>query len=215
MSPDSTHVARNEIDDPDVPPGEEQLVSVLNELEAAWRRCGAPIADALAPGLNSDEIDALTKSAELTVPPGLKLWWGWHNGIDPGCDDPAASDTGMAYNLISLQQALEIRAMHLDVCGEPYNEETADVYWRTSWLPFAGPGKDLLFVDTASPAATPVREKNWIWEELLTVRAFTLTEVAEAWLHVVARGWVFWVPDAGAWDMRPDLPLYLRMSSLI
>ena len=207
--------ASGDLDDPDVPRTEGRLVSVLNELEAAWRRCGAPIADALAPGLSSDEIDALTMSAELTVPPGLKLWWGWHNGIDPSCGDPAASDTGMAYNLISLQQALEIRAMLLDVCGEPYNEETADVYWRASWLPFAGPGKDLLFVDTSDTRATPVRELNWAWEEFLTVRADTLTEVAEAWLHVVTRGWVFWVPDAGAWDMRPDLPLYLRMSSLI
>jgi hypothetical protein len=47
------------------------------------------------------------------------------------------------------------------------------------------------------------------------VRAWTLTEVVEAWSHVLERGWVYWVPDADAWGTRPDLPLYLSMSGLI
>ncbi len=209
MNSDSTH-------DPQDEHREGQLVSVLNELEAAWRNCGAPIADALAPGLEPEQIDALTAAADLVVPNGLKLWWGWHNGLSQGATNLAELDTGLTYDLISLQQALEIRATLLAEASEPIDDLLPDIYWHASWLPVVGSAHTCLFVDTANPSATPVREKNWIWEELLTVRAGTLTEVAEAWLHVLNRGWVYRTDGPhGGWSEHPGMPLYMRMSSLI
>jgi hypothetical protein len=195
---------------------EGQLVSVLNELEAAWRSGGAPIAESLAPGLEPAQIDDLTAADDLVVPDGLKLWWGWHNGIVPGSTSPSDLETGMTYALISLQQALEIRSTLLAEAGDPIDDLLPDVYWRESWLPVVGSAHTCLFVDAADPSATPVREKNWTWEELLTVRAGTLTEIAEAWLHVLTRGWVYRAggPHDG-WSDRPGIPLYLRKSSLI
>jgi hypothetical protein len=167
------------------------------------------------PGLSSEEIDALAVPADLVVPDGLKLWWGWHNGIDPECTNPYAWQTGMGYDVISLQQALQIRATLLAETGEPIDDLLPDIYWSESWLPLVGSAHTCLFVDTANPAATPVREKNWMWDELLTVRAGSVLEVAEAWLHVLTRGWRHYPGGpAGGWDERPGMPLYMRKSSL-
>ena len=73
-----------------------------------------------------------------------------------------------------------------------------------------------LYVDTQDGSSgTPVRRLNRTWTAVHMVRALTLTKVAEAWLEIPTRGWVYGVPDAEGWDMRPDTPLYLRVSGLI
>jgi hypothetical protein len=49
LSREGTQSGSGDLDDPHVPRTEGRLVSVLDELEASWRRCGAPIAGALPP----------------------------------------------------------------------------------------------------------------------------------------------------------------------
>jgi cell wall assembly regulator SMI1 len=53
-----------------------------DRLAALWRAQGAPIAQHLAPGLTSAELDGYERSSGLTLPAELRQWWGWHNGVN-------------------------------------------------------------------------------------------------------------------------------------
>jgi hypothetical protein len=86
------------------------LADRLVELESAWRGMGAPIADALAPGLSRELMTVMARNEGLVLPEALYTWWGWHNGVDPDYPHPHRATTGLLYDLISFQQALSLRA---------------------------------------------------------------------------------------------------------
>lgn len=206
----------SEIDDADVASNERSLLSVLSELGELWQAMGAPISISLAAGLSREEIEALAKRAGLTVPAALCEWWGWHNGTDPLSTHPDRRDTGTTYDFLSLEEALAIRARLMAEIVEPMGRN-GEIYWRSSWLPFAGGNGWALFVDTAkTTGSVVVHSLCSTWEEVETARAGSLTEVAEAWLHVLTRGWVYRSGGIdGGWNDRPGIPLYMRTSGLI
>jgi hypothetical protein len=197
--------------------GDGRLFRTLDEVQAAWTRMGAPIAGLLAPGLSPEEIDAVAATEGILVPPELKHWWGWRNGTHPEATHREKRSTGTDFDLLSLDEALALRRELLSLfASSPAPEELPEWQWRPHWLPFAGVWNSALYVDTQSgSSATPIRRLDSTWADIHKVRAFTLTEVAEAWLEVLSRGWAYWVPDTQGWDMRPDIPLYLRTSGLI
>ena len=196
---------------------ERRLLDTLGRLESLWLDARASIATSLAEGLSPDEIDSIAGKSGLFIPDGLKKWWGWHNGTDPNATDPGRRETGVGLDLLSLEESLALREELLsDFKVSPAPEELPEWYWRPNWLPFAGRWNGALFVDTSERSTgTHVRMLDAMWEDVHLVRAWTLTEVAEAWSHLLERGWAYWVPDAHAWGIRPDLPLYLRRSGLI
>lgn len=194
---------------------ERRLPLLLSALERSWRVVGAPIADCLAPGLPPDEIDSLSAAVGLVLPEGLRIWWGWHNGIRPDATDPERASTGFGFDFISLQEALDNRAELLRDASEPLDRE-GQMYWRSTWLPFVGRAGGTLFVDTATYGSSPVRTLTWEWEDLLKVRAWSITEVVETWTYVLAREWVYREPGAeGGWTQSDNLPLHLTLSGLL
>jgi hypothetical protein len=54
--------------------------ALLDELGGRWRDLGAPISDALRPGLTDAEIGALTAPLGLVLPEEARRWWRWHDG---------------------------------------------------------------------------------------------------------------------------------------
>jgi hypothetical protein len=197
-------------------PDETGLVQVLRQLESAWRRQGAPIADTLMPGLGANEVDERASEEGVIIPAGLKSWWGWHNGTDPGAVQSDSRSTGTAYDFLSIEESLERRRHLLAKFGTSDEPDLPDWYWRPSWLPFAGAGPFALFVDTSERLTyTPVRALDPMWDEIHDVRAMTLTEVAEAWLHILDRGWAEWDRILQGWSWKPSMPLYMRLSGLI
>jgi hypothetical protein len=67
---------------------ERALASLLEQLEEVLRAFGAPVADALQPGLPDDAVRAALAAEGLGAPEELIVWWGWHNGagVEPPVD---------------------------------------------------------------------------------------------------------------------------------
>jgi hypothetical protein len=65
---------------------ETQLLDrkLLDEFEARLRALGAGIVDGWAPGLTDDQIDALVRPIGIDLPEEARVWWRWHNGVQPG-----------------------------------------------------------------------------------------------------------------------------------
>lgn len=59
---------------------------LLQELHQRWRAQGAPIADALAPGIDDEQIERLTAPLGLRVSEEARVWWRWHNGVASTAD---------------------------------------------------------------------------------------------------------------------------------
>jgi hypothetical protein len=49
-------------------------------LERRLRAFGAPIVEALAPGVSAEEIRAVLDAEGLQAPDDVVAWWGWHDG---------------------------------------------------------------------------------------------------------------------------------------
>jgi hypothetical protein len=210
-------MTQGEIDNPVVSPTyDAELGASLARLEVAWRREGAAIANSLAPGRDAAETAREASAAGLVLPDCLVVWWSWHDGTDPRATHGRRRWTGTSFDLLSLDEALTLREQLLADYGTSMTKDPRQA-WRPEWMPFAGSWDNALFVDTSEKLPyTPVRLFNAEWDAVDRVRAFTLTEVAEAWLHMLERPWTRWVPEAGAWQDEPSgPPLYLTSSGLI
>jgi hypothetical protein len=98
-----------------------------------------------------------------------------------------------------ISKVLAVAAVAAAVPGLPVREELAGAAptYAVTWV--------------KAPAAG-----NSMWEEITRLRAGSLTEVAEAWLHLFARGWIYFdASPPGGWVNRPGIPLYMRLSGLI
>ena len=64
-----------------LPTAPQLTVDLLEQLAERWRRQRAPITEALSPGLDEEEMDALIAPLGLSLPVEARVWWGWHDGV--------------------------------------------------------------------------------------------------------------------------------------
>lgn len=195
----------------------------MEQLEKRWRDQGAPIADALEPGLTPAAIAALTEPLGITLPGEVARWWAWHNGA--GLERPHSREIGgPGFRYISLEEAVQKyhalrvvakRSVTQGVEGAPEFGEL-DFWWNRQWFPIVeSVGGISLACDctVAFEAATPIRAVDWSAREpgdASVARSFG--QVIEWWIAAFDAG--AWRYDRAAqqWDYRfgqipPELAL--------
>jgi hypothetical protein len=159
----------------------DDLRSALDGWAEQWRRFGAPVADALEPGISAEEIDALAAPHGLQIPLEIKVLWGWHNGagIDPATSHRhSVGPAGFEFH--SAQDALDKYVFNREV----HREGVEELYWGRSWLPFLTAGANRLYVDCDrldTFGASPVRLVSWEWENHLVDRAVSVANLVRMW----------------------------------
>jgi hypothetical protein len=191
----------------------QHLPALLARLDELWAEQGAPISHYAAPGLTDSEIDAVAAPAGIVVPPELRLWFGWHNGVlEHGPEEWWADQMVNYWKLLSLESAMELRATSLAVPRpDPADPVIGDWYWRDSWLPVSGAGNDMLYVDAGritAAALTPVFRSDVMWERGWTVPVTSSFTAAVATIvRVIEQRHFGWSEKENAWVvLNDDLP---------
>jgi hypothetical protein len=162
--------------------------AALGEFVSELRRLGAPVADALAPGLTDAEIDELLAPLGIDLPEEARRWWRWHNGTDPHA--PLASRMFGHRHLLSLQDEAS------------FNLETRDVYKDAVGIPkLLRPidQKPEIFFDCRRPGHGPV---PIYWQDDIEPPEPLLPSIGalvRCWIDVMKSGYVS-VDDQGIWQ---------------
>jgi cell wall assembly regulator SMI1 len=173
---------------------------LLAQLEDRWRACGAPVADALRPGLIDDEMDALTAPLGIHLPAEARRWWGWHDGANakPGYEAP---HLGPQRPLYPLARAVEVCITARDTQRHVFRDHDPDPdapfgpYWSPSWLPLTGQGEPVV-LDCSVSVDAPVPVRTFIFEEptVTTPGLQSIRELVSIWIEAF---------DSHAWTHDP------------
>jgi cell wall assembly regulator SMI1 len=170
---------------------------LLERLDQRLIEIGAPIAKAWRPGLTDADMDALVSELGLSLSAEIRLWWGWHDGIE----GPSLLPTvGGGWAPISLHDAVQDTIQQREKAalwrqefpGNPIGD------WADSWITFcATPSPARLASDCGAPdgSLTPVLyfdpEFN---EDPRQPKAVSMGELVHIWLGAL---------DDGTWHIDP------------
>jgi cell wall assembly regulator SMI1 len=211
---------------------EQPLARFAAQLEAAWRRAGAPIADALAAGATPETLQALEEQAGLKVPPELVAWWSWHDGVVRTGEGPTYEPQAMIsprWSMLSATEAFAEHASRRSHAESPYlprdlwpeaslgsDPHDWEGQWLHSWLPVFTLGAYVLYVDcdSVTPAGmVPVRYYDHTPQDVFTPVAVSFTALIGmlAYLHEVG---VYSVGENGRWHGdRNKIPEFLNFQT--
>lgn len=199
----------------------KRLLVLLEELKAFWVEQGAPIAQALRPGLSDEQIDELMAPTGLILPEEARVWWSWHNGVAleplPGL---GALHFGLGgWDVLSLEQAVAEYWRNRSLLGEPLEPEIApEMYWHQNWFPLMSFDANCVFFECPSALSTqmPLYMQDHVWEDFQTAQATSLLEAMKFWLNVARGGYYRWDPGLQRWEVEyGEIPLEWRRSGLI
>jgi len=164
-----------------------RLQAALNRLDDLWRDVDPEFAAKLAPGLSSDELDAVEAQVGLTFPVELRAWFGWHNGMR----EWGNGGLFVQNKLLTIANAVEAYEFLVEGALE-ITEGTSwkpeDTYWGLSWFPFMGADATFDGIDCSGDpsAAAPVFQT---YKEGDPSRVSdTLAEVVEWWFELFDAG---------------------------
>jgi cell wall assembly regulator SMI1 len=199
--------------------------SLLVRLEAAWRDQDAAITELLAPGASDYEVAAWEERSGLTLPPELRIWWGWHNGCDFSDPPPGtlAYDwiIGPASEFLSMDHALRERDARLSRNWRepPVSDADWEGDWRPEWLPVIGAEAHVLFVDCSTVTASgsvPLRRWDNAPEDVFTPAAVSFTHAVASWVDMIEQGYFWWSKEDHGWRNRwLDVPEHLRVGGVV
>jgi cell wall assembly regulator SMI1 len=145
--------------------------SQLNDLLDEWSRAGAPVANALQPGLSASEIvTRLEQTVDLPASHDLVTLWCWRNGTDL---DQTDCTVGPHLFLLSLDAAIEQYHLMRTLATEsakrmkdwgPAFLGQPEYWWRPTWVPLlrGDDGRLIAAAVDASPTAdTPIWSVYW------------------------------------------------------
>jgi cell wall assembly regulator SMI1 len=198
---------------------------LLVRLEAAWSEQGAAITDLLAPGASADEMAAWEDRSGLTLPPELRIWWGWHDGCDWRNPLPGTlrydGIIGPAADFLSMDEALRARDARLAMNWRepPASDADWEGDWRPDWLPVIGREAHVLFVDcsTVTPSGSvPLRRWDHTPEDVFTPAAASFSHAVASWVDMIEQGFFRWSTDDHGWRYRwLDVPEHLRVGGAV
>lgn len=128
----------------------------LDRVEAHLRAADHPVLEHLRPGLGDAQMDDLTGGG-LLLGPELRAWWGWHDGVDMGGDEPVSGAKCLLRNktAVSLGLALEMRDSTREYMREHAQRDVEpEDQWSRSWLSILAPQPS--FVAVCAPTGPTV-----------------------------------------------------------
>lgn len=188
----------------------ETLAATLDEIEGQWRRLGAPIVEALRPGLDGATMDSIAAAEGWSLPEELRVLYGWHDGADP---DRRRSIGPGGFDFLTLGESLKETARNRAIFAD-----AAPLYWPDEWFVFMTQGPQRLYMDTTrtgTRTTLPIGLVPWMPENMDVHLAGSLLQAASLWL---------WLLDGDHYHVErdgdlvpvdwPHLPLWLRLSGL-
>lgn len=194
----------------------------LAELHERWRLLGAPIVERLRPGLEDEQMDALTRPLGLRLPIEARLWWGWHDGVDVDAisfqDErligPHWPFVPLAEAVAECQRCREVsdEMLHISQGREPE-------WWSPSWLPLTvdQPLADLV-IDCAvdEPEPTPVRRITPPEGQAMPAPSVpSIGALVDRWIEAIDRGVWIRKPGRGWWAQPERMPASWRMNDIV
>lgn len=176
----------------------------LSRFESALRAAGAPVVDALLPGLSSDEVQAaFAELDDVHLPDELLTWWSWHGGVDRNRDPQA-----LLGSTHILRSPSEVATSY----GELRDVRPA------GWLAWTGSYNPTLYADASSPGRQAAEIYAQGKGEDPSHAASSVGEMVERWIGFLEAG-VWWF-DVNATNqgqvnedllVNPDLITYLSL----
>ena len=170
--------------------------AVVARLMELWHR-NPPFAARLRPGLSRERIEAALSEVGLAARAEFFVWWGAHDGIDDPDRIFGAGYMGGRLNLLSLEEALALRAERLGWAQAGGWLDGED--WRV-FLPVAQHvvAQDVLVVDCSSgPSAGGVYLIRGEPDDQRQ-KAASLFDLAALWVRAHESGYITYDPEAGA-----------------
>jgi cell wall assembly regulator SMI1 len=127
---------------------------LLGQLDQRLHDLGAPVTTIWRPGLDDQQMDALTAEIGLTLSAEARAWWAWHDGIDRTIITPLPA-IGPHWEPLSLAEAVQdtilMRALAAGISRDHPDDKRSK--WLDSWIALCGtPSYDRLVCDCAVPA---------------------------------------------------------------
>lgn len=176
-------------------------VELLERLRSGWDRHGAPLVGYLRPGLERNQIDALTKPLGLRLPDEAAVWWNWHDGVDVG--HGAEVELGPSLPFVPLETAVELCGEHREQAALAW-EDRAQEWWRSSWFPITERlGAIRCDCSVKHDAPTPIfyaDSHDYDREGLTQPRVGSFGEMVIWWIEALENGAWRYEAQAGRWE---------------
>ncbi len=190
------------------------LTDRLDRLKGFWRDAGAPLSNALAPGLDDATITSLTGELGLTLPGEARRWFRWHNGAVPGTRRIDRELTPTFEILSRSESVQQCTAARRDSGDDPY------VPWQDSWLPFGlSLSGALICFDCSEPSRdqSPIVVRDWhVNIDVPYAAAESLAETVDIWIDMFEVGAFVFDRAGGFWRLEFErVPPELRITGLV
>jgi cell wall assembly regulator SMI1 len=182
----------------------------LANLERAMREAGAPVVGEFRPGASSERLDDAAEEIGLPLPPQLRLWWEWHDGVAVGESGAVEPLYPQGPQMLSLREALETYRSYREAAKRSADPALAppwdhpDHLFRPFWVPILSASHAAIFVCDASDGATcPVLCIDPQYEEVAAPQTASLGELV-TWIRQAYEAGVWWRDADGVWHWRQD-----------
>ena len=197
--------------------GADRLRSLLAEYSDALVSLGVPLDDWLAPGVSEHEVRSQLADVELVSSDELVVWFGWHDGLNPGVDRKRSTQALPGIVPLSLQEAVAMyRAGVLNV-QDPPERPGQPKLTREDFFFGAGVGWLRIANDIYGPAVECVDPPSRI-PRLRSPNiefgfpgtegyfgAVSMCTLVTWWVESLRSGAFDWLPKEQRWEIRPEL----------
>jgi hypothetical protein len=180
---------------------------LLAELDRRLRERGVPAIGAAQPGLSEEAINEIVAPLGLSLPREARLWWSWHNGVQPDAG-PGPREIGPTRKWLPLEEAAEecgrIRKMVREA-RDPRDPRPIESIWSSSWLPFVQ-SNGVYVIETAVPddAPCPVRV-HWFDEPETPPDLPSLGALVSLWIEALDRRAWSYDRQGDHWTVNHDI----------
>jgi hypothetical protein len=127
---------------------------LLAELEARWRRQGAPIASCLRDGRPQNSYDEAFAEYGLAVPDEVRTWWSWHDSAEASMPQSTVL-LGTGWVFFSLERARRELKEQRERAAT-ISPSDPSLLWDAAWLPLSTDAHGgVLLVDGTTNLAGP------------------------------------------------------------
>lgn len=191
--------------------------AALVRFEATLARIGHPLAHALRPGLDGEDIRSRTSGVGVRVPEDAVGLWEWHDGVDQALLPPTVVPRSEALpggpSFLSLTDALQNYVWTVE--NFPFSDLDD---WSTDWFPaFTYSNGDTIYLDCSAPPEGPTPLQYRALKDYNRPadrhrrRIGSIAEAFDVWTSLLDRGLWAVDPRSDAYDLTrdpdPDLPV--------